>query len=117
MAVTCCSKLMGRPNTVINLDGCSSGEIMEVFHLLDLVKVRWCSGERLLDHNGTISMVSDMRGELWLSLDIEGDGKPKLTQHFRGFFLTEERYKHNIISVDYLKFLIEDHLYEAGGGC
>ena len=81
--------------------------------LLDLVKVRRYSGERILDHKGTISMVSDMRGELWLSLDIEG-GKPKLTQHFRGFFLSEERYKHNIISVDYLKFLIEDHLYEGG---
>ena len=97
MAVTCCSKLMGRPSTVINLDGCSSGEIMEVFFLLDLVKVRWYSGERILDHKGTISMVSDMRGMLWLCLDIE-DGRPKLTQNFRGFFLTEERYKHNTLS-------------------
>lgn len=113
MAVTGCSKLMGRPNTVINLDRCSPGEIMEVFFLLDLVRVRWCSGEGILDCKRTISMVSDMAGKLWLSLNIEG-GKPKLTQHFRGFFLTEERYKHNIISVDYLKFLIEDHLYEAG---
>ena len=113
MAVTCCSKLMGRPNTVINLDGCSSEGVLEVFFLLDLVKVRWCSGEGILDCKRTISMVSDMAGKLWLSLDID-DGKPKLTQNYREYFLAGGGYKNNIISVDYLKFLIEDHLYEAG---
>lgn len=112
MAVTGCSKLLRRTNTVINLDGCSPEEIIEVFFLLDLVKVRWCSGERILDLKGTISMMSDIAGKLWLNLDIEG-GRPILTYNPRGFFLTEERHKHNIISVDYLKFLIEDHLYEV----